>query len=172
MTLTSIVLSVFGCVVAVLLVRAFLRRGQNLLETLAPLAGESTLGEYELEYCPVARRRALVNSFAYLPVRVRATTRRIVVAQRGLGSDKHVLRYVFLLDAPGSSSAYVYRDGYYTVPLAFSASAVAEHAGERTLRLVPADESLATLEYLQLRGAEIDRLALHCVPSERLTVNV
>ena len=65
-----------------------------MLDQLVPLEGETTLLELDVEYTALGYQTAVVNSFVYLGGRLRVTDRRVVVAQRGLGSKRCLIRYV------------------------------------------------------------------------------
>jgi hypothetical protein len=156
---TYVVVGLFALVATVILGGAFLRRGKNLLETLEPLEGETTLVELDAEFCPLLRRRALHTTLVFMAVRVRVTNMRVVVAQAGLLSDKRVLRYVFHLTAQTARQPSEWQDGYYTLVLDAPKSGIETRDGAPVLKLVPADDAPHLPECVFLRGPTIVELA-------------
>jgi hypothetical protein len=154
-----VALGIFLFGTTVLLVRAFLRRGKNILETAEGLPGESTLAEREVELSALERRRPKHYTLAFLRARVRVTTARILVAQRGLFSDKHVLRHVIYLRPQDAPEPSAWKDGYSIFVLDAQRSRIETGDTTPTLHLLPTDDASYLPECVLLRGAAIEEVA-------------
>lgn len=153
---TDILLTAFGAVVAVLLVRGFLRRGVNLLDRQALAEGERVLGDVDVELSSMPRRRALVQSLAFLRGRVRITTERVLVAQPALFGGTLVVRWIVSREGAGESA---FQDGFGTFVVDADKSGFAERSGRRELRIAARDDAPFLPAFVVLRGGDLDRIA-------------
>ncbi len=153
MTPFHVALAAFGVLAVALLVRAWLRRGKNLLATYPMLPGEGIVLEDDVELSSRLRRRAHFTTQVFLAARVRVTNLRVLVAQPALfAPTQRVLRYV--IDREGVAPSD-WLDGYVLFALASSESGV--RAG--VLELVPADDAPFLPEAVLLRGPAMPAVA-------------
>ena len=156
----ALALAVFGLVVAVVLFRAFLRRGKNLLEAVAPLPGETVLAERDIRLSSMPRRRALYTTLVFQAARARVTSARLLVAQPGLfAPTKLVLRYVIHLRAAQGTDPTDWQDGFATFVLDAERSGVRQVDGVTELRLVARNDPQFVPSYVALRGEAVEELA-------------
>jgi hypothetical protein len=153
-------LTAFGLVVAFVLGKAFLRRGSNILETQPSLPGEVTVAEHAMGYAYQGRVRALVNHYVFVPVRVRVTSARVLIAQQGLGGGgKHVLRCIVYRVGADMANVEPWQDGYYSLVINAAESGIGERDGQPELKLVPAMDGGPFPLFFLLRGAAIQDVA-------------
>lgn len=106
-----------GGVALALATIAVTRRGKNLPSALAPLPGETTLGEWEITFSERPKRPALYTTQVYMAGRARLTTERLILTQPALFTGTPVLRFV-LHFRPGDDVPAGWRDGYTTFVVA------------------------------------------------------
>ena len=157
MSPTVYVLGAFALVAGPLLFRAWLRRGQNLLEKLPLLPGEVIEGEHDIELSQMPRRRAVVTTLAFMRGRARVTSERVVLAQPGLStSPTLVIRFVVHRTGAFESS---WRDGFGTFAVDRARSGMADRDGHAELRVTSTDDSPILPSYVVVRGPGMHAVA-------------
>jgi hypothetical protein len=157
MSPTPYVLGAFALVVGPILVRAWLRRGSNLLERLPMSPGEVVEGEHDIELSEMPRRRALITTLAFMRARARITSARVVLAQPGLSTTPAlVIRHVVHRSGSVESS---WTDGIGTFAVDRTRSGMAERDGVPELRIAAADDSAILPSYVVVRGPGLSAIA-------------
>jgi hypothetical protein len=147
-------LGLFGLVALVVIVFGAINGRRAMLDRLVPLEGETTLLELDVQFTALAYQHAVVNTFVYLGARLRVTDRRIIVAQRGLGSKRCVVRYVgYRKGVPPSDL-----ENGYPVFAIEPPKIVADKAGKRELRIAPRQLAPTFPLYVAIRSEQLDEI--------------